>query len=46
MGIIGTEWVLKSIDKDEESQPTAPVLKLLPPSVVVRDSTQRYKPSV
>jgi len=40
MGSMGTEWVLKSIEKDEEAGPTAPVLKLLPPTVVVRDSTR------
>ena len=45
MGRIGTEWVLKSLEKDEENRPTAPVLKLLPPSVVVRDSTREYKRS-
>jgi LacI family transcriptional regulator len=45
MGSIGTEWVLKSLEKDEENHPTAPVLKLLPPSVVVRDSTREYKRS-
>jgi LacI family transcriptional regulator len=45
MGMIGTEWVLKSIDKDEESHIIAPALKLLPPSVVVRDSTRPYKTS-
>lgn len=46
MGMIGTEWVLKSIDKDEEPDPTAPVLKLLPPAVLVRDSTRPYKSSL
>jgi LacI family transcriptional regulator len=45
MGMMGTEWVLKSIDKEDETQATVPVLKLLPPSVVVRDSTQQCKPS-
>jgi LacI family transcriptional regulator len=40
MGTMGTEWVLRSIEKDEESSSATPVLKLLPPSIVVRDSTR------
>lgn len=43
MGMIGTEWVLRAIEKDEEIGAIAPVLKLLPPSVVVRDSTQTHR---
>ncbi|QNI32255.1 LacI family DNA-binding transcriptional regulator [Alloacidobacterium dinghuense] len=40
MGMMGTEWVLKSIDKDEDRNASAPVLKLLPPAVLVRGSTR------
>ncbi len=46
MGAIGTEWVLKSIEKDEEVSLTTPVLKLLTPAVVIRDSTRQQKRSV
>jgi LacI family transcriptional regulator len=46
MGMIGTEWVLKAIDKDEDSPSSMPVLKLLPPTVVVRDSTRPYQLSL
>jgi LacI family transcriptional regulator len=46
MGTIGTEWVLRSLEKDEESETDGPVLKLLPPAIVVRDSTRRYKRSL
>jgi LacI family transcriptional regulator len=46
MGMIGTEWVLKAIDKDEDSPSSMPVLKLLPPTVVVRDSTRPYQGSL
>jgi LacI family transcriptional regulator len=45
MGIIGTQWILKSIGEDEEKRSTAPVLKLLPPSIVTRDSTRLNKRS-
>jgi LacI family transcriptional regulator len=46
MGMIGTEWVLQAIDKDEDSPSSMPVLKLLPPTVVVRDSTRPYQASL
>ena len=46
MGTIGTDWVLRSLEKDEESDTRVPVLKLLPPAVVVRDSTRRHKRSL
>lgn len=40
MGAIGTQWILKSVREDEEKRSTTPVLQLLSPSIVVRDSTQ------
>jgi LacI family transcriptional regulator, galactose operon repressor len=39
MGIIGAEWVLASIGQDEEKRSTSPILKLLSPTILVRDST-------
>lgn len=39
MGIIGAQWILESIGQEEETRSTAPVLKLLPPVLLVRDST-------
>jgi len=46
MGVIGTRWILESIGQDEEKRSTAPVLKLLPPTVLVRDSTGPHKRSL
>jgi DNA-binding LacI/PurR family transcriptional regulator len=43
MGQIGTEWVLKSLEKEEDSAPDTPVLKLLPPSLIERGSTRLNK---
>lgn len=40
MGTIGADWVLKSLEKDEDGGPAEPVLKLLPATLVVRDSTR------
>jgi len=40
MGMIGTEWILKSLEREEESDANEPVLKLLPPSIVIRNSTR------
>ncbi len=45
MGAIGAEWVLKAVEREEEAPAPTPVLRLLPPSVVVRDSTRSYKRS-
>jgi hypothetical protein len=46
MGIISAEWVLESIGQAEEKRPTAPVLKLLSPTLLVRESTGPYKRSL
>jgi LacI family transcriptional regulator len=43
MGQIGTEWVLRSLEKDGEWRPDAPVLKLLPPALIERGSTRSNK---
>lgn len=45
MGTIGTEWILKSLEKDESNVGNNPDLKLLPPSLLVRDSTRQHKQS-
>lgn len=45
MGVIGAKWVLESIGLDEEKRSSTPVLKLLPPTVLVRDSTCLHKRS-
>jgi LacI family transcriptional regulator len=46
MGIIGAEWVLESLGMAAEKRPVDPVLKLLMPAVLVRDSTARHKRSL
>lgn len=43
MGAIGAEWILGSIRQDEETRSTTPVLKLLPSSILIRDSTGPYQ---
>jgi LacI family transcriptional regulator len=40
MGVLSTEWVLDAIKHTDEDRYASPVLKLLPPSVVIRDSTR------
>lgn len=40
MGVLSTEWVLDAIKHKDEDRYASPVLKLLPPSVVIRDSTR------
>ncbi|HEX3435818.1 MAG TPA: LacI family DNA-binding transcriptional regulator [Pseudacidobacterium sp.] len=45
MGILGAEWVLNAIKHEDEERFSAPVLKLLPPLVVARDSTHPHKRS-
>lgn len=43
MGAIAATWVLKAIEEQEQGKENKPVLRLLPPALVERDSTAVYK---